>query len=140
MADLTLRDIDKHYGDVHAVRNLSLTIPAGEFTVLVGPSGCGKSTLLRSIAGLETITAGEISLDGKSITRLRPRDRDLAMVYPARWPLARLLCGLPKDDPAAELHSAHAVLHLEGGSEGPEGPLAKALRCDGGHDGTRHLP
>ena len=81
MPELELRNIDKFYGDVHAVRDVSLKVAAGEFVVLVGPSGCGKSTLLRSIAGLEDISGGDIVLDGRSIVDLPPRDRNIAMVF-----------------------------------------------------------
>jgi multiple sugar transport system ATP-binding protein len=81
MARLTLRNIHKHYGKVHAVKGIDLEIPEGEFLVLVGPSGCGKSTLLRAVAGLEAVSAGTIHIDGKDITQARPRDRDLAMVF-----------------------------------------------------------
>lgn len=81
MADLTLKNINKHYGAFHAVKDVSFDIPEGEFVVLVGASGCGKSTLLRSIAGLEEITAGEITLGGRSIKTLPPRDRNVAMVF-----------------------------------------------------------
>ena len=72
MADLTLQNINKHYGAFHAVRDVSFDIPEGEFVVLVGASGCGKSTLLRSIAGLEEKTAGEITL-GAGRSRPCPR-------------------------------------------------------------------
>ncbi len=81
MARLTLSDVHKYYGQTHAVRGVSLDIPEGEFSVLVGPSGCGKSTLLRSIAGLEHIDQGTISIDGEVVNDMRPRDRDIAMVF-----------------------------------------------------------
>ncbi|MGI9420043.1 MAG: ABC transporter ATP-binding protein [Geminicoccaceae bacterium] len=81
MARLTISDLHKHYGDTHAVKGVSLDIPEGEFAVLVGPSGCGKSTLLRSIAGLEQIDQGTIAIDGEDVTDMRPRDRDIAMVF-----------------------------------------------------------
>lgn len=81
MTDLSLRNIDKHYGAFHAVKDVSFDIPSGEFVVLVGASGCGKSTLLRCIAGLEEITSGEIVLGDRSIARLAPRDRNVAMVF-----------------------------------------------------------
>ena len=67
MPDLKLKNIDKHYGDFLAVKDISLDIPEGDFVVLVGASGCGKSTLLRSIAGLEEISDGDILLGGRSI-------------------------------------------------------------------------
>ena len=81
MARLTLDDVHKYYGQTHAVRGVSLDIPEGEFSVLVGPSGCGKSTLLRSVAGLEHIDQGTISIDGEVVNDMRPRDRDIAMVF-----------------------------------------------------------
>ncbi|MBO0741852.1 MAG: sn-glycerol-3-phosphate ABC transporter ATP-binding protein UgpC [Hyphomicrobiaceae bacterium] len=82
MASVTLQDVCKVYpGGVEAVRGLSLTMPDGTFTVLLGPSGCGKSTLLRMIAGLETITAGSISIAGKRVNEVEPADRDIAMVF-----------------------------------------------------------
>ena len=81
MADLKISNLHKRYGNVHAVRGVDLEIPAGEFAVLVGPSGCGKSTLLRTIAGLEQIDAGVIEIGGEVFNYLRPRDRDIAMVF-----------------------------------------------------------
>jgi multiple sugar transport system ATP-binding protein len=68
-------------GPIVAVEELSLDIPDGEFVVFVGPSGCGKSTTLRMLAGLETITDGEIRLDGTPVNDMSPRDRDIAMVF-----------------------------------------------------------
>ena len=68
-------------GDVVAVDDVSLTIGDGEFLVLVGPSGCGKSTLLRMVAGLEEVSEGTISIDGRDVTDLPPRERDVAMVF-----------------------------------------------------------
>src|SRR5205807_10290960 len=68
-------------GDVVAVDDVSLEIESGEFLVLVGPSGCGKSTLLRMLAGLEEVTGGAISIDGRDVTELPPRSRDIAMVF-----------------------------------------------------------
>ncbi len=81
MPELKLESINKFYSAVHAVKDVSLDVPAGEFVVLVGPSGCGKSTLLRAIAGLEDISDGEITLGDRSISRLAPRDRNIAMVF-----------------------------------------------------------
>jgi multiple sugar transport system ATP-binding protein len=81
MADLKITALHKRYGTVHAVRGIDLEIPAGEFTVLVGPSGCGKSTLLRTIAGLEAADAGTIEIAGRVVNYVRPRDRDIAMVF-----------------------------------------------------------
>ena len=70
-----------HAGGVKAVDDLSLDIADGEFMVLVGPSGCGKSTALRSIAGLEEITGGTISIGDRIVNDLPPKDRDIAMVF-----------------------------------------------------------
>ena len=81
MADVKISGLHKRYGAFHAVRGIDLEIPDGEFTVLVGPSGCGKSTLLRTIAGLEDISEGEIAIGGEVVNDMRPRDRDVAMVF-----------------------------------------------------------
>ncbi len=82
MAEVHIKDVDKVYdGGVHAVRDLSLTVSDGEFLVLVGPSGCGKTTALRMVAGLETITSGTISIGGRVVNELTPKDRDVAMVF-----------------------------------------------------------
>ncbi|MFK3730343.1 ABC transporter ATP-binding protein [Streptomyces sp. NPDC088090] len=79
---ITLKNVAKTYpGGQPALRRLSLTVTAGEFLVLLGPSGCGKSTLLRMIAGLETITEGELHLDGVLANDLDPSERDTAMIF-----------------------------------------------------------
>jgi multiple sugar transport system ATP-binding protein len=82
VAGIVLEGISKVFtGGVVAVDDISLEIESGEFLVLVGPSGCGKSTLLRMIAGLEDATAGTITIDGREVTDLPPRARDIAMVF-----------------------------------------------------------
>src|SRR3954463_542779 len=81
MSDLKITKLHKRYGLVPAVRGIDLEVPSGEFTVLVGPSGCGKSTLLRMIAGLEEISEGTIEIGGRVVNHVRPRDRDIAMVF-----------------------------------------------------------
>src|SRR5918994_2637799 len=81
MADVTLRKIVKRYDEVEAVRGIDLDIANHEFVVLVGPSGCGKSTTLRMVAGLEEVSSGEISIEGKVVNDIPPRDRDIAMVF-----------------------------------------------------------
>jgi multiple sugar transport system ATP-binding protein len=81
MATIELRQVEKKFGDFHAVRPMDLTILDGEFVVLLGPSGCGKTTTLRMISGLEAVTGGEILLGGTDITWLRARERDIAFVF-----------------------------------------------------------
>ncbi len=81
MAELKLRDIRKSFGTVEVIKGVDLTIKSGEFMVFVGPSGCGKSTLLRLISGLEEITSGTLSFDGKVVNRLSPSNRGIAMVF-----------------------------------------------------------
>ncbi len=82
MAFVALQSVGKIYpGGVEAVRELTLSIQEGELVVLVGPSGCGKSTTLRMVAGLETITSGTLAIDGRCVNEVRPRDRDIAMVF-----------------------------------------------------------
>jgi multiple sugar transport system ATP-binding protein len=81
MATITLQNIVKNYGPMEVISGLDLDIHDGEFVVLVGPSGCGKSTLLRMIAGLETITGGDLVIDAERVNGKAPRDRDIAMVF-----------------------------------------------------------
>ncbi|WP_300064462.1 ABC transporter ATP-binding protein [uncultured Roseobacter sp.] len=81
MARIELNDVSKSYGAVEVLRGINLNIADSEFIVLVGPSGCGKSTLLRMIAGLEPITRGDFLIDGRRMNDVRPRDRDIAMVF-----------------------------------------------------------
>ena len=81
MAKLSLVDLRKSYGDTEVLHGVSMEIDDGEFVVIVGPSGCGKSTLLRMVAGLEAISAGEISIGGRVVNRLEPAQRDIAMVF-----------------------------------------------------------
>ena len=81
MASVRFTEVGKRYGDVEAVRGLSLEIADGEFVVLVGPSGSGKTTALRMLAGLESITSGEISIGERVVNRVAPRERDIAMVF-----------------------------------------------------------
>jgi multiple sugar transport system ATP-binding protein len=81
MASVTLRNIKKSYGAVQVIHGVDLDIEDGSFVVLLGPSGCGKSTLLRSIAGLETITSGDIEIANKRVNDQHPKDRNIAMVF-----------------------------------------------------------
>jgi multiple sugar transport system ATP-binding protein len=81
MASLSLERLVKRYGRTEAVRGIDLSIADGEFAVLVGPSGCGKSTTLRMIAGLESVTEGAISIGGRVVNTVEPKDRNIAMVF-----------------------------------------------------------
>ena len=81
MARITLSDLRKSYGPQEVIHGVSIDIADGEFIVIVGPSGCGKSTLLRMVAGLEKITGGTVSIDGRAVNDLEPRERDIAMVF-----------------------------------------------------------
>ena len=81
MASITIRNAVKAYGAVEVLHGVSVAARDGEFVVLVGPSGCGKSTLLRMIAGLESITDGEIEIGDRVVNELEPKERDIAMVF-----------------------------------------------------------
>src|SRR5437763_3108385 len=123
MAQVKISGLHKRYGGVHAVRGVDLDIPDGEFTVLVGPSGCGKSTLLRAIAGLEEIDDGTIEIGGEVVNDMRPRDRDVAMVFQdyALYPhmtafgnigLSLRARGTPKSEIAARVKSTAEMLGI----------------------------
>ncbi len=81
MATITLDDVRKSFGKTEVIHGVSIDIRDGEFIVIVGPSGCGKSTLLRMVAGLETVTGGEVLIDGRCVNEEEPMDRDIAMVF-----------------------------------------------------------
>jgi len=81
MAGIDISGVTKTYGGIEVLRQIELNIKPGEFMTLVGPSGCGKSTLLRIVAGLEFQCRGTVSIGGRAVDNLRPRDRDLAMVF-----------------------------------------------------------
>ena len=125
MAEIVLDGVTKVFGEVIAVNSVSLQVHDGEFMVLVGPSGCGKSTVLRMLAGLEEVTAGEISIGGEQVTDLEPKLRDIAMVfqnyalYPHMTVEANLGFGLklrhmPKDERQRRVLDAASILGLEG--------------------------
>ena len=123
MSTVTLRGLRKSYGPVEAIKGIDLHIADREFTVFVGPSGCGKSTLLRMIAGLESITAGELQIDGKRANETGPADRGLAMVFQsyALYPhmtvrenmgFALRLARVPKGERNRKVEAAAAILQL----------------------------
>ena len=125
MAQIVLDHVEKSYsGGVKAINDLSLDIKDGEFMVFVGPSGCGKSTALRSIAGLEEITGGTISIGDRVVNDLPPKDRDIAMVfqnyalYPHMTVEQNLAFGLqlrktPKAEITRRVNEAAKMLGLE---------------------------
>ena len=81
MAEIQLRNVDKHFGALHVIRDVNLTVKDKEFVVFLGPSGCGKTTTLRAIAGLEDIDTGDILIDGKPVQNLHASERDIAFVF-----------------------------------------------------------
>src|ERR1700742_4331168 len=82
MANVTLRNVKKAYPNgFEAIKGVDVDVADGQFCVLVGPSGCGKSTLLRMVAGLETVSRGEIDIGGRSANQVEPAERDIAMVF-----------------------------------------------------------
>ena len=81
MSFLVVNSLEKRFGTVEVLKGIDISVPQGGFLVLVGPSGCGKSTLLNTIAGLETVSAGEILIDGARVNELHPSKRDIAMVF-----------------------------------------------------------
>jgi sn-glycerol 3-phosphate transport system ATP-binding protein/multiple sugar transport system ATP-binding protein len=112
MASVRVRQLTKRFGETPVLRGVDLDIASGQFCVLVGSSGCGKSTLLRCIAGLEAADSGEISFDDRDVTRLEPRERDIAMVfqsyalYPHLTVAENLAFGLRiRKAPAAEINA-----------------------------------
>ena len=80
MAAVTLAGVRKFFGSTEVLHGVDVAVDDGEFCVLVGPSGCGKSTLLRMIAGLEEISAGVVTIGGRTVNSMRPKERDIAMV------------------------------------------------------------
>jgi sulfate transport system ATP-binding protein len=87
---IDVENISKHFGDFHALEDVSLTVPEGSLTALLGPSGSGKSTLLRIIAGLETPDTGAVAIDGDDVTRARPQERCIGFVFQHYAPFAHM--------------------------------------------------
>ena len=123
MSAVSLRGVRKSFGSTEVVHGVDISIADGEFCVLVGPSGCGKSTLLRMIAGLEEISAGEIAIGARVVNVLRPKERDIAMVFQnyALYPhmtvydnmaFSLKLAGVPKDEAAQRVADASQILGL----------------------------
>jgi len=123
MAEITLQGVCKSYGDTEVIKGVDWNIFDGEFVVIVGPSGCGKSTLLRMIAGLESITSGDISIAGRRVNDLEPAQRDIAMVFQnyALYPhmsvrknmaYALKIAKVPQDEIDARVDRAAKILEL----------------------------
>ncbi|MFL9709390.1 ABC transporter ATP-binding protein [Methylobacillus sp. Pita1] len=123
MAKLSLQRLGKQFAHTRILQEIDLDIASGEFIVLVGPSGCGKSTLLRILAGLEEADEGQVILDGRSINRLPPRERNMALVfqdyalYPHKTVYDNLAFGLiirgtPKQEIQQKVHAAADLLQL----------------------------
>ena len=124
MADVKLAGVGKAYGDVKILKGIDLEIRDGEFMVFVGPSGCGKSTLLRTIAGLEDITEGTLTIGGKVVNDVPPAERGIAMVFQsyALYPHMNLfdnmafglkLAKLPQAEIETAVNNAAKILHIE---------------------------
>ncbi|KJS43260.1 MAG: glycerol-3-phosphate ABC transporter ATP-binding protein [Roseovarius sp. BRH_c41] len=123
MATVSLDTIKKRFGPTEVIQGVSLDVADGEFIVIVGPSGCGKSTLLRMVAGLETITEGELRIGDRRANDLEPMDRDIAMVFQnyALYPHMSVaqnmgyglkIAGLPKAEIATKVADAAKLLQL----------------------------
>jgi multiple sugar transport system ATP-binding protein len=124
MASVSLKNVEKSYGNIKTINNVNLEVASREFIVLVGPSGCGKSTLLRMIAGLEEVSGGEIKIDNKDVTHMNAGERGVSMVfqsyalYPHMTVRENLAFGLkniktPKPEIAARIANASAILQLD---------------------------
>lgn len=123
MATVEIDKLHKSYGTLAVVHDVSMSFEDGEFIILVGPSGCGKSTLLRMIAGLEDISGGTISIDGKVVNNLSPKERNIAMVFQnyALYPQMTVaqnmafsleLAKMPKDKITAMVNETAEILGL----------------------------
>jgi multiple sugar transport system ATP-binding protein len=124
VADVVLKKVQKSYGEAQVLRDIDLEVRDGEFMVFVGPSGCGKSTLLRTIAGLEDITGGELSIGGRVVNNVPPADRGIAMVFQsyALYPHMNLydnmafglqLAKVPKAEIDTVVQQAAKILHID---------------------------
>jgi len=123
MSAIRLLDIKKSFGKTDVIHGVSVDIADGEFVVIVGPSGCGKSTLLRMVAGLETVSGGEVHIGDRQVNDLEPMDRDIAMVFQnyALYPHMSVfqnmayglkIAGLPKAEIAERVGKAAKMLQL----------------------------
>jgi multiple sugar transport system ATP-binding protein len=124
MASVEVSDVRKSFGGFEVIHGVSISVDDGEFVILVGPSGCGKSTLLRMVAGLESVTSGELRIDGRLVNDVPPKERDIAMVFQnyALYPQMTVaknmsfsleLARRPKDEVAEKVGKAADILGLK---------------------------
>ncbi|WP_157016055.1 ABC transporter ATP-binding protein [Mesorhizobium xinjiangense] len=139
MSGLVLQDVAKHFGNLVAVDNVSLTVPHGTFVCMLGPSGCGKTTVLRMIAGLEDPTAGEILLDDKDITPVPTHKRNLGMVFQSLALFPHLTVGeniayplrirrAPRAEQQKRVDELLSLIHLDGYADRPVSKLSGGQR------------
>jgi ABC-type sugar transport system ATPase subunit len=150
MSEVKIDKLCKSFGPVEVLKDIDLTVEDGSFVVLVGPSGCGKSTLLRSIAGLEPVSSGSMTIGGKTVNDLPPAQREIAMVfqsyalYPHMDVYSNMAFGLkfaktPKAEIDARVSEAARILQLEpllkrrprelSGGQPSAAPLCASPRC-----------
>ncbi|HTZ66464.1 MAG TPA: sn-glycerol-3-phosphate ABC transporter ATP-binding protein UgpC [Roseiarcus sp.] len=124
MASVEVSNVRKSFGALEVIHGVSISVADGEFVILVGPSGCGKSTLLRMVAGLESVTSGELRIDGRVVNNVAPKERDIAMVFQnyALYPQMTVaknmsfsleLARRPKDEIADKVGKAADILGLK---------------------------
>jgi multiple sugar transport system ATP-binding protein len=144
MADLVISDVRKSFGSVEVLKGINLDVKSGEFIALVGPSGCGKSTLLAIIAGLEKATSGAISIRGRLVNNVAPKDRDIAMVfqsyalYPTMTVRENMMFGMeargvPVADREAALKRVSSLLQIDQLLNRKPGQLSGGQRQRVGH-------
>jgi len=124
MASVEVSNVRKSFGSFEVIHGVSISVEDGEFVILVGPSGCGKSTLLRMVAGLESVTSGELRIDGRIVNDVPPKERDIAMVFQnyALYPQMTVaknmsfsleLARRPKDEIVEKVNKAADILGLK---------------------------
>ncbi|MEO6623637.1 MAG: sn-glycerol-3-phosphate ABC transporter ATP-binding protein UgpC [Burkholderiaceae bacterium] len=124
MHALRIQNVAKQFGDTQVLKDINIEVAAGEFLILVGPSGCGKSTLLHCIAGLESVSSGEIWMGERNVNKVSPKDRDIAMVFQsyALYPnmdvrgniaFGMQMRGVPKAEQQRKIAEVAAILQME---------------------------
>ncbi|HTT38711.1 MAG TPA: sn-glycerol-3-phosphate ABC transporter ATP-binding protein UgpC [Burkholderiales bacterium] len=139
MKPVEVVDVRKRFGSITTIHGVSVTMDEGAFVVLVGPSGCGKSTLLRMIAGLETVSSGEIRIGGRVVNHMAPKDRDIAMVFQnyALYPQMTVaqnmafsleMAKVPRDEIQRKVKQASSILGLDAMLDRRPGALSGGQR------------